>query len=98
MRVGERSGTRSTGWEGQEVVGDHRRLADEIAEVETGPVTAALYWIEYQIAEIRRVYEEAGFRVITHGCRGLDYRDTDLRVLVRQLIDCDATAESLRTG
>jgi len=75
------------GWEGQEVRGDHRRLAREVREIEDGPVTACLYWAEYHMPRIRRVYEDAGFRVITHGYRGYWWRDTDPAFLPRQLAE-----------
>lgn len=58
------------GWEKSSVHGDHARLAAEIREVETGPVTVCLYWLEYGDAAIRKAYKSAGFRVISHGDRG----------------------------
>lgn len=75
------------GWEQQQVHGDHRALIDEIREVEPGPVTVCLYWMEYAEAELRRLYEDAGFRVITHGYRGRRYRRTDRRFLYKQLTE-----------
>jgi hypothetical protein len=75
------------GWEGQVVKGDHRRLIDEIREVEEGPVTVCLYWAEYNMPKIRRIYEEAGFRTVTHGYRGFWWRDTDPVFLSRQLAE-----------
>lgn len=75
------------GWEGQEVVGDHQRLVAQITEVEPGPVTVCLYWNEYLDERIRSVYANAGFRVITHGYRGLYYRDTDRSFLLKQLTE-----------
>ena len=73
------------GWEGQHVVGDHARLVEEIQRYEEGPVTVCLYWNEYRVPEIRHVYENAGFRVITHGYRGLYWRKTDTEFLYNQL-------------
>jgi len=75
------------GWEGQEVVGDHARLAAEIAEREGGGQgnTVCLYWAEHRVEAIRRVYLDAGFRVITHGYRGLHWRNTDTAFLDKQL-------------
>jgi hypothetical protein len=74
------------GWERQHVHGDHRRLIDEIRATEPGPVTFCLYWHEFQDLRIRRAYETAG-RVICHGYRGLQWRDTDTRFLHRQLAE-----------
>lgn len=75
------------GWEQQRVHGDHGSLIDEIREVETGPVTVCLYWMEYGDEGLRRLYEDAGFRVITHGYRGRRYRRTDVRFLYNQLTE-----------
>lgn len=75
------------GWEGQQVMGDHQRLIDELKSVETGPVTACLYWNEYGHRRIRRLYENAGFRVICHGYRGFWWRDHDREFLSRQLAE-----------
>jgi hypothetical protein len=54
----------------QAVTGDHRVLADEIRDTESGAVTVCLYWLEFRKAKIRRLYEARGFRVISHGYRG----------------------------
>ncbi|MCP2323689.1 hypothetical protein HDA40_002196 [Hamadaea flava] len=75
------------GWEGQQILGDHQRLAREIAETESGPVTVCLYWNEHHQPEIRAVYEQAGFRVICHGRRGFWWRGQDREFLVRQLAE-----------
>jgi hypothetical protein len=75
------------GWEGQQVMGDHRRLIDELKAHETGPITTCLYWNEYRNRAIRRIYQDAGFRVICHGYRGFWWRDTDREFLVRQLAE-----------
>ncbi|MEU8226329.1 hypothetical protein [Kribbella sp. NPDC048915] len=73
------------GWEGQNVLGDHGRIVASIKEHETGPVTVCLYWNEYEKPAIRNVYKDAGFRVITHGYRGLHWRQVDAKFLVKQL-------------
>jgi hypothetical protein len=73
------------GWEGQEVMGDHRKLIAELKAHETGPITVCLYWNEHRVKAIRRLYERAGFRVICHGYRGFWWRDHDRGFLVRQL-------------
>jgi hypothetical protein len=73
------------GWEGQHVLGDHGRIVASINEHEQGPVTVCLYWNEYQNEAVRQVYERAGFRVITHGYRGLHWRKTDKDFLLKQL-------------
>ena len=75
------------GWEGQEVAGDHARQIDLIREVEPGPVTMCLYWQEFRTRAIRRLYEQAGFRVICHGKRGQLWRGTDGGFLQRQLTE-----------
>ncbi|HEX5202213.1 hypothetical protein ACFQS1_08820 [Paractinoplanes rhizophilus] len=75
------------GWEGQQVMGDHRRLIAELQAHETGPVTVCLYWNEHRVKAIRRLYEKAGFRVICHGYRGFWWRDHDREFLVRQLAE-----------
>ncbi|HEX8630544.1 MAG TPA: hypothetical protein VF755_20485 [Catenuloplanes sp.] len=75
------------GWEGQQVLGDHQRLADELRAVESGPVTVCLYWNEHRSRPIRRLYERAGFRVICHGYRGFWWRDHDRDFLYRQLTE-----------
>ncbi|NUT22489.1 MAG: hypothetical protein HOV77_25230 [Hamadaea sp.] len=88
--AGEREGTifyPFHGWEGQQILGDHRRLAREIAETESGPVTVCLYWNEHQQPEIQAVYADAGFRVVCHGRRGFWWRGQDREFLVRQLTE-----------
>ena len=75
------------GWEGQEVLGDHRRLIDQINEVETGPVTVCLYFYEYKMPAVRGLYENAGFRVISHGNRGHWWRNTDAEFLYKQMAE-----------
>ena len=75
------------GWEGQEVMGDHRRLIAELKAHETGPVTVCLYWNEHRVKAIRQLYESAGFRVICHGYRGFWWRNHDRDFLVRQLAE-----------
>jgi hypothetical protein len=74
------------GWEGQEVLGDHHRLIQTINEVETGPVTICLYYNEYD-TPVRKIYERAGFRVISHGYRGHWWRNTDTQFLHKQMVE-----------
>lgn len=73
------------GWEGGKISGQHARLVEEIKETEPGPVTMSLYYTEYQRPEIRRAYEDAGFRVISFGARGWDYEGTHRTFLYHQL-------------
>lgn len=75
------------GWENGAVIGDHTTLAREIAEVEEGPVTVCLYWLEHEDPAIRGVYEEAGFRVVCHGRRGKNRKGGDADFLSRQLAE-----------
>jgi hypothetical protein len=77
------------GWENQRVRGSHRRLVDEIMATEDGPVTFCLYWNEYRNDRVRAEYERAG-RVICHGYRGHQWRDTDTRFLHHQLTELRA--------
>lgn len=72
------------GWEAQEVTGDHEAMLRQLQEVETGPLTVCLYWVEYGNPAIREVYERAGCRVITHGMRGFAYQGTDPDFLRKQ--------------
>lgn len=58
--------------------GDHRVLAGQVRERETGPVTVCLYWRDHAELKVRDRYSAAGFRVICHG------RRTDPLFLVRQ--------------
>ena len=71
-------------WDNSTVEGDHSRLIREIKATETEPVTVCLYWIEYDMPEVRQAYEDAGFRVICHGKRGTLKRGTDPQFLYRQ--------------
>src|SRR6266536_3763539 len=75
------------GWEGGKIHGDHQRLIDEIRETEPGPVTFSLYYTEYERPEVRRYYEDAGFRVVSFGRRGFSYEGTDRRFLFKQLAE-----------
>lgn len=72
-------------WEA--VTGDHTKLIDEIKETETGPVTMCLYYVEYEMPEVRKLYEDAGFRVITLGQRGTFYKGGTTNFLKRQLAE-----------
>lgn len=71
-------------WDHAAVQGDHHRLIAHIKAVEQGPVTVCLYWIEYDMPEVREVYQSAGFRVICHGQRGTLRQGTDPTFLYRQ--------------
>lgn len=71
-------------WDGAEVEGDHHRLIAEIRATETGPVTVCLYWIEFEMPDVRQAYEDAGFRVICHGRRGKAKQGTDREFLYKQ--------------
>lgn len=85
--AGERTGTiyyPFHTWDDSTVDGDHHRLIGEIQATEEGPVTVCLYFIEYDVPEIRSAYEDAGFQVICHGQRGLYRRGTDPQFLYRQ--------------
>lgn len=75
------------GWEGQHILGDHQALIDMIKDVETGPITACLYFNEYRKPKIRALYEKAGLRVICHGYRGHWWRNTDPKFLYKQLAE-----------
>jgi hypothetical protein len=78
------------GWEQQEIIGNHDSFVDEIRANESGPVTICLYWNEYRDEVVRRSYEKAGFRVISHGYRGLHWKDTDTEFLYKQLAELRA--------
>ncbi|SEG99609.1 hypothetical protein SAMN05444920_113205 [Nonomuraea solani] len=75
------------GWEKHSVSGDHARLADEIRNVETGPVTVCLYWLEFANPDIRQSYESRGFRVICHGERGSRWEGKGRDFLRKQLVE-----------
>jgi hypothetical protein len=74
-------------FEKQAVIGDHARLADEIRDTESDPVTVCLYWLEFHNRAIRRFYERRGFRVICHGYRGDRARPAEVAFLGRQLTE-----------
>ena len=67
--------------------GDHDRLIAEIKETETGPVTMCLYYVEYEMSAVRQKYEDAGFRVICHGKRGVFWRGGNTDFLRCQLTE-----------
>lgn len=74
------------GWEGQQVVGNHAAYINEIKATEGDvPITVCLHWNEFDNPKVRREYEDAGVRVITHGERGYLWKDTDVAFLYRQL-------------
>jgi hypothetical protein len=75
------------GFEKQTIFGDHKRLAREIRAHEPGPVTICLYWLDHRIREIREAYQDAGFRVVTHGYRGDRFTPGDINFLRRQLTE-----------
>lgn len=75
------------GWEGGKITGEHARLIEEIKDTEPGPVTMSLYYTEYERPEIRRVYEDAGFRIVCFGKRGWMYDDTHRTFLYHQLAE-----------
>lgn len=65
--------------------GAHQNLIDEIHATEDGPVTVCLYYVEYEDEETRQQYEDAGFRVISHGHRGSKWKGGTNDFLQRQL-------------
>jgi hypothetical protein len=75
------------GWEGQQIIGDHQKLIDEVRATETGPITACLYWNEFKMRSVRRLYQKAGFRVVCHGYRGFWWRDHNRDFLLGQLTE-----------
>ncbi|MDN5766700.1 MAG: hypothetical protein L0H96_06565 [Humibacillus sp.] len=74
------------GWEGQQVVGSHAAYVEQVRATEGDvPITVCLHWNEFDNPKVRREYEDAGVRVITHGQRGYLWQDTDVAFLYRQL-------------
>lgn len=73
------------GWEGGPISGRHADLIEEIRDTEPGPVTMSLYYTEYNRPEVRRWYEDAGFRVVCFGPRGWAYDGTNRTFLYEQL-------------
>lgn len=71
----------------EQVEGNHTALIEEIKDTEDGPVTMCLYYVEYEQPEIRREYEDAGFRVICHGQRGTKWSGTTATFLHSQLAE-----------
>lgn len=71
-------------WDHGEIIGDHDAMIRDVLDTEDEPVTACLYWIEYDQPEIRSRYEDAGIRVICHGKRGTLRQGTDPLFLYRQ--------------
>ncbi|WP_265447739.1 hypothetical protein [Flexivirga meconopsidis] len=79
------------GWEGQQIVGDHAAYADEVRAMEGDvPLTMCLYWNDYERPEIRKIYADKGFRVITHGRRGHMNAGGDTDFLDAQLAEMSA--------
>lgn len=66
------------GTERQGLTGSHARLADEIAERESRPVTVCLYWADHT-PRAEAAYRRHGFAVTSHGHR------RDPRFLERQM-------------
>jgi hypothetical protein len=75
------------GWEQQSIIGSHDTYVAQIKAREEGPITVCLYWNEFRIPEVRRSYEKAGFRVISHGYRGYLWKGTDTNFLDKQLAE-----------
>lgn len=71
----------------EKVEGSHADLVKEIQDHEDGPVTVCLYYVEYEDPAVRAHYEDAGFRVICHGQRGLLWQGGDTDFLKRQLTE-----------
>lgn len=71
----------------EKVTGNHRALIDEIKDIEDGPVTMCLYYVEYADPQIRTYYEDAGFRVICHGTRGTKWRGGTNNFLYNQMTE-----------
>jgi len=69
------------------VEGNHQRLIDQIKDTETGPVTMCLYYVEYEQPHVRKIYEDAGFRVICHGNRGTKWAGATTNFLHKQLAE-----------
>ncbi|MCA1782633.1 MAG: hypothetical protein ABR500_10870 [Dermatophilaceae bacterium] len=69
------------------VEGNHTALIEEILDTEDDPVTVCLYYVEFEQPEIRRMYEDAGFRVISHGRRGAKWTGTTANFLHQQLFE-----------
>jgi hypothetical protein len=55
---------------GTRITAEHRHLIAEVEATEEPPYTVALYYLE--LAEVRRNYEEAGWRLISFGSRDDD--------------------------
>ncbi len=71
----------------EQLEGSHSRLIEQIRDVEEGPVTICLYYVEYDDPAIRGEYEDAGFRVVCHGRRGNQWKGDDPLFLYRQLAE-----------
>jgi len=69
----------------EQVEGDHAALVREIRATEDEDITVCLYYVEYEQPKIRQYYEDAGFRVISHGHRGTLWKGTEPRFLYGQL-------------
>lgn len=83
----ERSGTifyPFHAWDEARVEGDHAKLVRQVVESEEPPITVCLYVVEYEMPNVRRIYEDAGVRVTCHGQRGNQRVGTDTDFLKRQ--------------
>ncbi|MBJ95301.1 MAG: hypothetical protein CMP23_12635 [Rickettsiales bacterium] len=70
------------GWEKEGLSGGMERYAEGLSALSRegfGPITVCLYWIEYEQAALRAVFEERGFEVTTMG-----HRDGNPRFLHKQ--------------
>lgn len=72
----------------ESVEGSHADLIHEIRETEGDrPVTVCLYYVEYEQPDVRQHYEDAGFRVISHGRRGRLWEGGNTGFLKEQLAE-----------
>lgn len=76
------------GWEGQQVLGSHKTFIEEVKDTEGDvPITVCLHWNEFTNPKVRKDYQEAGVRVITHGERGYLWQGTEPEFLLNQLTE-----------
>ncbi len=59
------------GWEKGPVLGSFRAYVDALEEIRGRfrEVTVCLYWLEYANPDVHRLYQDAGYRVVTNGHR-----------------------------
>lgn len=96
------------GWEKEKLAGDMRAYADALDVLRAegfGPITVCLYWMEFEDANIRGLFAERGFEVITNGRR--DGNPTFLHGQRESILDhatvtsnrvCTATFYALSAG